>query len=116
MRACACCGELTFLNESKVVAIDDAWAAVLRTRLVWMDHLPQGLRDDYDLFKQAGASWNFLRGVPLSERGTVSVPAGPPRLRFYLRLWIHHHLETGVARRQQGSFECFCGWRSIIIL
>ena len=40
MRACACCGELTFLNESKVVAIDDAWAAVLRTRLVWMDHLP----------------------------------------------------------------------------
>ena len=84
MRACACCGELTFLNKSKVVVIDDAWARLMRDRLPWTEDIPQGLRDDYDLSKQAGAAWDFLSGVPLSERGIVSIPAGPPRLRFCL--------------------------------
>ena len=79
-----CCGELDFLNKSKGVVIDDAWARLVRDRLAWMEHTPQGLRDDYDLSKQAWAAWDILGGVPLSERGTVSIPAGPPRLRFCL--------------------------------
>ena len=67
MRACACCRELTFLNKSKVVVIDDAWARRMRDRLPCTEHISQGLRDDYDLSKQAGADWDFLSGVPLSE-------------------------------------------------
>ena len=44
MRACACCGELTFLNKSKVVVIDDAWDRLMRDRLPWTEDIPQGLR------------------------------------------------------------------------
>ena len=69
--ACACCGELTKSICSKEVRITETWRRTLKAKLVWLDHIPVFLRDQYDISVILGKKYMSLAKVPLEHRGVV---------------------------------------------
>ena len=80
--ACACCGELAKFSATHNVAITAEWQIALRKKLRFMDHIPQKLRDHYDLNKLMGSRFNELANIPLERRGVVNTSGRRIVLRF----------------------------------